>query len=415
MWSRTGACAVDNAIGGLPTRRADTRIRPSIAWTSPRREFGGLAQCGSQQVNNRRIAAQIRPRDRVERAGGGRTMVWFFQSSSQSARTYPDQRRRGVDRSRSRDASTSENGSSDSARGWSAPEDARPRPSAPQPSGSPRLHVSEENAECAVCFEPLCAAPAAVFVRQSRSSRRRRRTCSHFFHLTCAKDVAEHHRSCPVCRALPGRPPRAEPSRRPRRGSPPSTPTATGNSPPRWSRCSGGSSVRLASHRAPDRSTARCSTLGPRRRWVHRALGDGPTGGLLDFVRRNPHAPRPPPPPSSSRRWFRHWTKAATVPTKTVTRASQDVPTARRSATGERDPRGGGRGLSFLTPTGRRVDRNEFRQGRIGRDPWPASARDDVDASARDVRRGRSWVTTSPRVATRAVVGDDVDARRSGG
>ena len=232
-------------------------------------------------------------------------MVWFFQSSSQSARTYPDQRRRGVDRSRSRDASTSENGSSDSARGWSRPEDARPRPSAPQPSGSPRLHVSEENAECAVCFEPLCAAPAAVFVRQSRSSRRRRRTCSHFFHLTCAKDVAEHHRLVPrVPRALPGRPPRAEPSRRPRRvvrrrrrRRRRETP------PPRWSRCSARSSRATG-----EPSSARSSTTARSDVGTPTAMGSSSVGRWSD--RRSPGLrppqlpPRrlPPPPPPSRRR-----------------------------------------------------------------------------------------------------------------
>ena len=56
--------------------------------------------------------------------------------------------------------------------------------------------MAETHAECVICFEPLCAAPAAVFVDQ-----RQKRTCSHFFHKLCAEEVARNHGDCPMCRA----------------------------------------------------------------------------------------------------------------------------------------------------------------------------------------------------------------------
>jgi Ca2+-binding EF-hand superfamily protein len=61
-------------------------------------------------------------------------------------------------------------------------------------------HVSEEHAECAVCFEALCDAPTAVFVAATAGSTRR--TCAHYFHLACARSLrAREMRRCPVCRA----------------------------------------------------------------------------------------------------------------------------------------------------------------------------------------------------------------------
>jgi hypothetical protein len=300
-------------------------------------------------------------------------MVWFFQSSSQSARpTYPDPRRRGVDGSRSRDASTSENGSSDMARGWSRAEDARPRPSAPQPSGSPRLHVSEENAECAVCFDPLCAAPAAVFVRQSRSSRRRRRTCSHFFHLTCAKDVAEHHRSCPVCRApfqgvLPVPNPRDDPD------AWFAAVDADGDG-----KLSPSEVVEVLRAQLPCDWRAIERQIvddGAFRRWD--PDGDGfierwemvRPGGLLDFVRRNfprDASPRPPPPSLAAApdRWFRHWDEDGdgTLDKDEVTRALVKTFQLRDDLRQVREIRGVVDAVwSLFDADGDgRVDRNEF-------------------------------------------------------
>ena len=62
-------------------------------------------------------------------------------------------------------------------------------------------HVSEEHAECAVCFEALCDAPTAVFVSTEAGSATRR-TCAHYHHLSCARSLrAREMRRCPVCRA----------------------------------------------------------------------------------------------------------------------------------------------------------------------------------------------------------------------
>ena len=396
MWSRTGACAVDNAIGGLPARRADTRIRPSIAWTSLARVWRA-GPLGSQQVNNRRIAAQI---DRAtgssaqERAHDGVVLPIVVSS----ARTYPDQRRRGGTASVARCVHV-ENGSSDSARPV-APEDARPRLSAPQPPVSPSPRLRGERGVRGV-LEPLCAAPAVFCKRQSRSSRRRRRTCSHFFHLTCAKDVAEHHRSCPVC----ARPSRASSPCRTlattRRGSPPSTPTATGNSPPpRWSRCPPTSPGDWRAICARSSTTA-VPTLGPRRRWVHRALRWSDPS-LPDFVRRNfPRDASPPPASSSpSSRTDGFDTGTATVPRQRRGDARfSRRSTARRSATGERSAGWWTRSGACSTPTG--TDASiETSFARDGLAETIVASVGQMTPSRATTRR--SWVTTSTRVATRA-------------
>ncbi len=128
-------------------------------------------------------------------------MVWPFASSSSSSEpTRPD---RADARRRSGDGASARRRDSSDAyarRASAAPRGDRPsrerRSGAPRPS-VPALHVSEENAECPVCFEPLCAAPTAVFVSRAGG----RRTCAHFFHLSCANDLARHlHLECPICR-----------------------------------------------------------------------------------------------------------------------------------------------------------------------------------------------------------------------
>jgi len=74
--------------------------------------------------------------------------------------------------------------------------------SAGSAAGSPEDRydsVAADHAECAVCFDPLCSAPTAVFVRQG--GRGHGRVCHHFFHKRCAEEVARSHRECPLCRA----------------------------------------------------------------------------------------------------------------------------------------------------------------------------------------------------------------------
>eukprot|EP01064_Diplonema_japonicum_P035121 TRINITY_DN751_c1_g1_i1.p1 TRINITY_DN751_c1_g1~~TRINITY_DN751_c1_g1_i1.p1 ORF type:complete len:302 (+),score=90.44 TRINITY_DN751_c1_g1_i1:51-908(+) len=59
-----------------------------------------------------------------------------------------------------------------------------------------------EHAECPICFEDLCTNTLAIFEGKDK-----KRTCRHFFHYDCLKEVfdfATGHNSelqCPVCRA----------------------------------------------------------------------------------------------------------------------------------------------------------------------------------------------------------------------
>ena len=140
-------------------------------------------------------------------------MAWFFGSSgSRSSHAAPSVSRRSLDRderdvslpartppqpareTRSEKATTRRAGRSESA---------AKRDGAERASRKPRKdrHVSEEHAECAVCFEALCDAPTAVFVATTAGSTTRR-TCAHYFHLACARSLrAREMRRCPVCRA----------------------------------------------------------------------------------------------------------------------------------------------------------------------------------------------------------------------
>ena len=140
-------------------------------------------------------------------------MAWFFRSSgSRSSHAAPSVSRRSLDRderdvslpartppqpareTRSEKATTRRAGRS---------EFAAKRDGAERASRKPRKdrHVSEEHAECAVCFEALCDAPTAVFVATTAGSTTRR-TCAHYFHLACARSLrAREMRRCPVCRA----------------------------------------------------------------------------------------------------------------------------------------------------------------------------------------------------------------------
>eukprot|EP00613_Pedinella_sp_CCMP2098_P075679 CAMPEP_0171935788 /NCGR_PEP_ID=MMETSP0993-20121228/33246_1 /TAXON_ID=483369 /ORGANISM="non described non described, Strain CCMP2098" /LENGTH=426 /DNA_ID=CAMNT_0012576801 /DNA_START=30 /DNA_END=1307 /DNA_ORIENTATION=+ len=56
--------------------------------------------------------------------------------------------------------------------------------------------VADDHAECAICFEPLCSKPCAVFV-----DNKHKRVCHHFFHKACADDLSSNFRDCPLCRA----------------------------------------------------------------------------------------------------------------------------------------------------------------------------------------------------------------------
>lgn len=51
-----------------------------------------------------------------------------------------------------------------------------------------------EAAECPICFEALCAAQVCVFTAGGR------RSCRHFFHLSCAQRLQDHAPVCPMCR-----------------------------------------------------------------------------------------------------------------------------------------------------------------------------------------------------------------------
>ena len=56
----------------------------------------------------------------------------------------------------------------------------------------PEASLAEQNAECAVCFDPLHAAPCALFRCGSF------RTCRHFLHEACARSLP--FPECPLCR-----------------------------------------------------------------------------------------------------------------------------------------------------------------------------------------------------------------------
>mmetsp|Transcript_7779 Transcript_7779/g.14456 ORF Transcript_7779/g.14456 Transcript_7779/m.14456 type:complete len:511 (+) Transcript_7779:60-1592(+) len=55
--------------------------------------------------------------------------------------------------------------------------------------------IAERQAECAVCFEPLCMQETAVLVETGG-----RRSCAHIFHRSCA-DECPQQLGCPICRS----------------------------------------------------------------------------------------------------------------------------------------------------------------------------------------------------------------------
>ena len=139
-------------------------------------------------------------------------MAWLFGSSaSRGSRAAPSASRRSVDRDEgdgSRLARTPPQAARETRSEKPTPRRAGRSESAAKRDGAERAsrepmrhrHVSEEHAECAVCFEELCDAPTAVFVAATAGSTRR--TCAHYFHLACARSLrAREMRRCPVCRA----------------------------------------------------------------------------------------------------------------------------------------------------------------------------------------------------------------------
>ena len=124
-------------------------------------------------------------------------MAWLFGSSaSRGSRAAPSASRRSVDRDAgdgSRLARTPPQAARETRSEKPTPRRAGRSESAAKRDGAERAsrepmrhrHVSEEHAECAVCFEALCDAPTAVFVAATAGSTRR--TCAHYFHLTCAR------------------------------------------------------------------------------------------------------------------------------------------------------------------------------------------------------------------------------------
>ena len=139
-------------------------------------------------------------------------MAWLFGSSaSRGSRAAPSASRRSADRDEGdgiRLARTPPQAARETRSEKPTPrragrfESAAKRDGAERASREPRRHrhVSEEHAECAVCFEALCDAPTAVFVAATAGSTRR--TCAHYFHLACARSLrAREMRRCPVCRA----------------------------------------------------------------------------------------------------------------------------------------------------------------------------------------------------------------------
>ncbi|EOD08555.1 hypothetical protein EMIHUDRAFT_105942 [Emiliania huxleyi CCMP1516] len=67
-----------------------------------------------------------------------------------------------------------------------------PGPGLPSVQSEPEASLAEQNAECAVCFDPLHAAPCALFRCGSF------RTCRHFLHEACARSLP--FPECPLCR-----------------------------------------------------------------------------------------------------------------------------------------------------------------------------------------------------------------------
>ncbi len=51
-----------------------------------------------------------------------------------------------------------------------------------------QIHITEEHQECAVCYDDLCSHRTAVFVKRDGKTR----TCKHYFHASCAREVLEH-------------------------------------------------------------------------------------------------------------------------------------------------------------------------------------------------------------------------------
>jgi Ca2+-binding EF-hand superfamily protein len=50
------------------------------------------------------------------------------------------------------------------------------------------IHITEEHQECAVCYDDLCSHRTAVFVKSDGKTR----TCKHYFHAACARELLEH-------------------------------------------------------------------------------------------------------------------------------------------------------------------------------------------------------------------------------
>lgn len=58
-----------------------------------------------------------------------------------------------------------------------------------------QLTAGERHAECCICFDPLPERECAAFVRG------RKRTCAHYFHEDCARELlGAARRACPLCR-----------------------------------------------------------------------------------------------------------------------------------------------------------------------------------------------------------------------
>ena len=141
-------------------------------------------------------------------------MAWLFGSSaSRSSRAASSASRRSLDRDvreLSRPARTAPQPARETRSEKATPRAGRSESAAKRDGDFSRAsktpprkhrHVSEEHAECAVCFEALCDAPTAVFVSTEAGSATRR-TCAHYHHLSCARSLrAREMRRCPVCRA----------------------------------------------------------------------------------------------------------------------------------------------------------------------------------------------------------------------
>ena len=55
-------------------------------------------------------------------------------------------------------------------------------------NNSNKIHITEEEQECSVCYEALCDKPTAVFVKVDGKTR----PCSHYFHAACARELLDH-------------------------------------------------------------------------------------------------------------------------------------------------------------------------------------------------------------------------------